>query len=1161
MSTVTQEIQDQVSSLYIAFFGRAPDAEGFGYWAQEIAGGMSPFKIAGDFALSNEWTSNYGGLTPTQQVERFYQNVFGRAADAEGLAYWVAEIDGGLPFSSVAYQIIWAAYLGGDTVDPADNALVLNKIAVAEYFAIDLASNDTTLAATAFNGVTQDVATVTAAESRLSAAVNAGETFTLTTGIDSGAAFTGTAYDDTYNAAFFMTNAGVELQTLNPLDSLNGAGGINTLNAQINTTVTPLSLANIQVVNSTMTVGSTLGLANAGQLTTLNDVGSNVNSTYTGLAATAVNLGVKDASTTGLTTSFQYTTTTGTQSVNLAVENLSDVAADRIIQIDGVETINVTAAGAASFYQLDADAATSLTFAGSTSQTLATTAGTVNVSSFNGSAATGALNLTVGNQTGIGAADVTVVGGTGNDTLTLTAQVTNQNSVNGGAGNDTFVFGANLIANTATAANNYTVIGGDGFDTISAESGTLATINNSVAGAVQSISGVESLTVSNGLADDLVLSRIQSGIQQLSTSGTAAARSVTFDSGVSGTIRLTGTGFLGGDLTVVSAGAATSDSISIVNATVGTDVFDGRNLTATGVETLSINGGTTTTRINQDIGTIGSTSGTTSVNFSGNNNINVGAITAGSINASGLTGTAALVQVAASVGVTSITGSGNSDELIGSATATTIDGGAGNDNITGGVAADSIVGGAGNDTIAGAGGNDTLLGGDGADTISAIVAGVVNIDGGAGNDTIDIGSTLSTGDVVNGGDGVDTLAMSTALISDFAGVTNIETLRLDAAMTQNLARFTGTTLDRVNVNVAGAVVVTNASSAVTALGSITGSTATLSRATNTAADAITVSGITAAGGIAFTALTLNNEDTVTFAQGGMNAGTLLTVTALNAIDVDSIVITGNQNSSITVGATGAEAGFGNTGAAVITRTITVDASDAVGTVVFNGATALGTQTLVITGSDTAASTLTGGAGNDTITMGNSATGNIANGGAGNDVITGGTGADALNGDAGADSISGGAGADTITGGTGADQMTGGTGIDTFVFGIADSVAATANSLTAGGIASGNTITFGNNVDVITDFAATDRIDVVNAAAPTTLLGVTTAAVLVAGDSYVAYGTYDSLVGSFTIAAAFNATTAKDALLIADGNGLTAVTSTSYVVIEDLTAALAAANFV
>ena len=68
----------------------------------------------------------------------------------------------------------------------------------------------------------------------------------------------------------------------------------------------------------------------------------------------------------------------------------------------------------------------------------------------------------------------------------------------------------------------------------------------------------------------------------------------------------------------------------------------------------------------------------------------------------------------------------------------------------------------------------------------------------------------------------------------------------------------------------------------------------------------------------------------------------------------------------------------------------------------------------------------GGAGNDTITT----VGAAADGGAGNDVITGGAGGQSLTGDAGNDRISGGAGNDFIYGGTGNDVLYGNAGADT-----------------------------------------------------------------------------------------------------------------------------------
>ena len=41
MAVVTQTMQDQVTELYLGFFGRAPDAAGFGYWTEKLANGTA----------------------------------------------------------------------------------------------------------------------------------------------------------------------------------------------------------------------------------------------------------------------------------------------------------------------------------------------------------------------------------------------------------------------------------------------------------------------------------------------------------------------------------------------------------------------------------------------------------------------------------------------------------------------------------------------------------------------------------------------------------------------------------------------------------------------------------------------------------------------------------------------------------------------------------------------------------------------------------------------------------------------------------------------------------------------------------------------------------------------------------------------------------------
>jgi len=112
------------------------------------------------------------------------------------------------------------------------------------------------------------------------------------------------------------------------------------------------------------------------------------------------------------------------------------------------------------------------------------------------------------------------------------------------------------------------------------------------------------------------------------------------------------------------------------------------------------------------------------------------------------------------------------------------------------------------------------------------------------------------------------------------------------------------------------------------------------------------------------------------------------------------------------------------------------------------------------------------------------------------------------------------------------------------------------------IAAGDVFTFANGVDLVTDFASTDTIQGTNAntLATSGLLAYDTD--LTTGTSYVTYGTWDGDAGTFTVAAAFNATTANDALYVeGDAGALTFLTTTGYTVLEDLSAALVAANIV
>lgn len=93
-----------VSRLYRAAFGRVPDTAGLAYWVQRIATGTSMTKVAESFVASPELKRLYGTLSNTAFVDRVYQNVLGRAADADGRTYWVGQLQQGRSRGRVLLQ-------------------------------------------------------------------------------------------------------------------------------------------------------------------------------------------------------------------------------------------------------------------------------------------------------------------------------------------------------------------------------------------------------------------------------------------------------------------------------------------------------------------------------------------------------------------------------------------------------------------------------------------------------------------------------------------------------------------------------------------------------------------------------------------------------------------------------------------------------------------------------------------------------------------------------------------------------------------------------------------------------------------------------------------------------------------------------------------------
>jgi len=415
---------------------------------------------------------------------------------------------------------------------------------------------------------------------------------------------------------------------------------------------------------------------------------------------------------------------------------------------------------------------------------------------------------------------------------------------------------------------------------------------------------------------------------------------------------------------------------------------------------------------------------------------------------------------------------------IGAGSSATIIGGSGGDTLTGGAGADSIMGNAGNDTIdigTSAGGNDM-------------------VDAGAGNDTVTV-SGADANDTISGGDGTDVMRLNAATLAYSAtsgtnaakNITGFETIRVTGAVgssssPQDLTGINlGNTIATLTVDAGATTVMTKAPASLVTVtlsgGASTGSSANVTLATDTTADALSVnlgtqSTETSTTGASVTALghesiTVNST---AVASGGTNDVTLV------ADKMATLTLAGSKNLTVTVATDTTAAplkAIDATGFTGTTLTVTTDSTATTGATFTPGSASskynitTGAGADVITGG-ALIDTITSGAGNDTIVAGE-----------GNDLITAGDGADSVNAGLGADSVVGGDGDDWINaeGAGGNDTLNGGNGNDTLVGGDGnDSLVGGAGSDSIVGNAGADSITADAGSDTINGGAGNDRID-------------------------------------------------------------------------------------
>lgn len=555
-----------------------------------------------------------------------------------------------------------------------------------------------------------------------------GTTYTLTTGMDN---IPGTALNDTIMAGE-VNNA----QTLTAGDTINGAGGTNTINVSANNAhnYAGFTMQNVQTLNVTADGGpQVFDLSGTTGLTSINSVNSSA-AVQADYVATLANVGITNATAAANMTVGYQDVTGASDTVGLTMTNSSagTIRLGGQGTNTGIETVALHSSGTASTIAGLDSQITNLTFDGSANVKIGGTLDTVKV--IDASSATGGLTATIGTAN---ANAVTFTGGSGADTIT---------------------FGATSL----TAAD--TVTGGTGSDTLVADRAGLF-----AAGAAGKVTGVETITMSDQLTAaatfkggtwfaDATTFNLNAGY------AAGATASITTGTGTTAGQAVRIAGANGGVLTITdTATSATNDQATLgVYKVAGAAANTVANVayTTNELETLNLTSGSTTdTTASGTTNTLtvsGGLNKTTTLNISGADNLtlttaasSINTVAAGSAlgNLDLRTVTYAVPAATTAAGATITTGSG-ADQVNGTIGIDTINTGAGNDIVFGTQGADSITLGTGTDQVVYTALNQSNSAS--TDTVADFVS---------GTDTFDI-SALGASAVATGGLNQATFALA-----------------------------------------------------------------------------------------------------------------------------------------------------------------------------------------------------------------------------------------------------------------------------------------------------------------------------------------------------------------------------------------------------------------
>jgi len=182
--------QSALQKLYVAYFNRPADPGGLAFYdANLTAGRVTMAQISADFAKSSEYQTEYSQATFAGVVDRVYQNLFGRPADATGKALYVKALTD--KTMTVDEMVTWIANGAQGTDKVAYDAKVavaaaftdaLNTPAEVSGYNLDAQAAAKALLAT-IKTAAQATAAVTTIDAHVADVIKAGVEFTLETGL------------------------------------------------------------------------------------------------------------------------------------------------------------------------------------------------------------------------------------------------------------------------------------------------------------------------------------------------------------------------------------------------------------------------------------------------------------------------------------------------------------------------------------------------------------------------------------------------------------------------------------------------------------------------------------------------------------------------------------------------------------------------------------------------------------------------------------------------------------------------------------------------------------------------------------------------------------------------------------------------------------------